>query len=101
MMSHDSELSRLAEQLDMTPSELAKLAGITPGELGADQALTPIFSILAMATEMAGDQTCAAIWFKQQPIPACGGRTARYLVGGGMANAVLTYLEAVRLGAYA
>ena len=28
-MSHDPELSQLAEQLDMPPSELAKLAGIT------------------------------------------------------------------------
>ena len=100
-MSHDPELSQLAEQLDMPPSELAKLAGITLGGLGADQALTTIVSILAMATDMAGDETRAAIWFKQQPIPACGGRTARDLVGGGKANAVLTYLEAVRLGAYA
>ena len=100
-MSHDPELSRLAEQLDMPPSELATLAGVTPGGLGVDQALTTIVSILAMATEIAGDERRAAIWFKQQPIPACGGRTARDLVGGRKANAVLTYLEAVRLGAYA
>lgn len=100
-MSHDSEPGRLAEQFDMPPSELAKLAGIAPGGLGVDQALTTILSILAMATEMAGDEARAAIWFKQQPIPACGGRTVRDLVGGGKASAVLTYLEAVRLGAYA
>ena len=95
-MSHDPELSQLAKQLDMPPSELAKLAGIS---LGGDQALTTIVS--NMAADMADDETRAAIWFKQQPIPACGGRTARDLVGGGKAKAVLTYLEAVRLGAYA
>ena len=100
-MSYDPELSRLAERLDMPPSELAKVAGIAPGSLGVDQALTTIVSILAMATEMAGDETRAAIWFKQQPIPACGGGTARDLVGRGKANAVLTYLAAARLGAYA
>jgi hypothetical protein len=100
-MSHDFELSRLAKQLDMPPSELAKLAGIAPGSLGVEQALTTIVSILAMAMEMDGDKRRAAIWFKQQPIPACGGRTAHDLVGEGKANAVLAYLEAVRLGAYA
>lgn len=100
-MSHDPELSRLAEQLDMPPSELAKLAGIAPGGVRADQALTTIVTILALATEIAGDDARAAIWFKQQPIPACGGKTAHDLVGEGKAYAVLTYLEAVRLGAYA
>lgn len=100
-MSHDPELSRLAEQLDMPPSELATLAGIAPGGVRTDQALTTIITIFALATEMAGNERRAAIWFKQQPIPACGGRTAYDLVGEGKANAVLTYLEAVRLGAYA
>ena len=100
-MSHDPELSRLAEQLDMPPSELATLAGITLGGPGGDQALATIISILAMVTEMAGDEKRAAIWFKQQPIPACGDKTAHDLVGEGNANAVLTYLEANKLGAYA
>jgi hypothetical protein len=71
-MSHDPELSLRPEQLDLPPS----------------------------AAEMAGDETCAAIWFQQQPIPACGSRTAHDLVGEGKANAVLVYLG-VRAGAYA
>ena len=100
-MSPDPELSRLAGQLQLPTSELAKLAGIAPGGLRVNQAETTIVSILAMATEMAGDATRPAILFKQQPFPGCRGRTAHDLVGEGKANAVLTYLEAVRLGAYA
>lgn len=85
----------------MPPSDLAKLAGITAGGLGVDQALKTIVSIPGMATEMAGDGARAAIWFKQRLIPACGCKTAHDLVGEGNANAVLTSLGAVKLGAYA
>lgn len=57
--------------------------------------------ILAMASEMAGDENRAAIWFKHQPIPGWAGKTAYDLVGEGKADKVLAYLEAVRSGVYA
>lgn len=61
---------------------------------------SPIFRILTMAAEMAGDEHKASIWFKQQPIPGWAGKTAYDLVTEDKPDEVLKYLEAVRSGAY-
>ena len=66
-----------------------------------DSALSPVVRILAMASEMAGGEDRAAIWFKHQPIPGWAGKTAYDLVREGKADKVLAYLEAVRSGVYA
>lgn len=99
---------RVSEVLGINQSELAKLAGIARNTLTAktsarkvDLALSPIVRILAMAIEMTGDESRAAIWFKHQPIPGWSGKTAYDLVGEGKADKVLGYLEAVRSGVYA
>jgi hypothetical protein len=99
---------RVSDLLGVTQSELAKLIGVARNTLTAasgtrkvDQALSPIVRILAMAAEMAGDESRAVIWFKHQPIPGWAGKTAYDLVGEGKAEKVLAYLEAVRAGIYA
>ena len=99
---------RVSELLGVTQSELAKLIGVARNTLTAasgvrkvDQALSPVVRILAMAAEMAGDESRAAIWFKHQPIPGWAGKTAYDLVGEGKSDKVLAYLEAVRSGVYA
>ncbi|MEJ6782778.1 antitoxin Xre-like helix-turn-helix domain-containing protein [Aminobacter sp. Piv2-1] len=99
---------RVSEQLGVTQSELARLVGVARNTLAArsgarkvDQALSPVVRILAMASEMAGDDHRAVIWFKHQPIPGWAGKTAYDLVGEGKADKVLAYLEAVRSGVYA
>lgn len=99
---------RIAEQLGLTLSELARLIGVARNTLTAksgarkvDNALSPVVRILAMASEMAGDESRAVIWFKHQPIPGWAGKTAYDLVGEGKADRVLAYLEAVRSGVYA
>lgn len=107
-MTASSELTRLSEQLGLRSSELAKLAGLVPSLLRSksnarkhDATLTLIARILATATEMAGDESRAAIWFKHQPIAGWGGKTAYDLVGEGKTDDVLAYLEAVRAGVHA
>ncbi|HTV67094.1 MAG TPA: antitoxin Xre-like helix-turn-helix domain-containing protein [Rhizobiaceae bacterium] len=99
---------RTAELLGLTHGDLAKLLGVARNTLTAksgarkvDQALSPIVRILAMAAEMAGDESRAAIWFKHQPIPGWAGKTAYDLVAEGKSDKVLAYLEAVRSGVYA
>lgn len=98
---------RVSEQLGVTQSELARLVGVARNTLAArsgarkvDQALSPVVRILAMASEMAGDEQRAVIWFKHQPIPGWAGKTAYDLVGEGKTDKVLAYLEAVRSGVY-
>lgn len=99
---------RVAELLGVTMSELASLIGVARNTLAAktgarkvDAALSPVVRILAMATEMAGSEERAAIWFKHQPIPGWAGKTAYDLVREGKTDKVLAYLEAVRSGVYA
>ena len=99
---------RVADQLGVTLAELAKLIGVARNTLTAkssarkvDGALSNVVRILSMASEMAGDDNRAVIWFKHQPIPGWGGKTAFDLVGEGKSGEVLTYLEAVRSGVYA
>lgn len=97
----------VADGLGVTLSELARLAGIARNTLTAkssarkvDQALSPVVRIIAMASEMTGDEQRAVIWFKHQPIPGWAGKTAYDLVAEGKADKVLAYLEAVRSGVY-
>ena len=99
---------RVAGVLGVTLTELAALAGVARNTLTAktgarkvDSALSPIVRILAMASEMAGDDQRAAIWFKHQPIPGWAGKTAYDLVRERKPDKVLAYLEAVRSGVYA
>jgi Antitoxin Xre/MbcA/ParS C-terminal toxin-binding domain len=99
---------RVASLLGITSTELAALAGVARNTLVAksgarkvDTALSPIVRIIAMASEMAGDDDRAAIWFKHQPIPGWAGKTAYDLVRERKADKVLAYLEAVRSGVYA
>jgi uncharacterized protein (DUF2384 family) len=99
---------RVSEVLGINQSELAKLVGVARNTLTAksgarkvDLALSPVVRILAMAIDMAGDESRAVIWFKHQPIPGWAGKTAYDLVSEGKADKVLAYLEAVRSGVYA
>ncbi|HEV7416429.1 MAG TPA: MbcA/ParS/Xre antitoxin family protein [Tianweitania sediminis] len=99
---------RVSEVLGVTLTELAALNGIARNTLTAksgarrvDAALSPVVRILAMASEMAGGEQRAAIWFKHQPLPGWAGKTAYDLVREGKADKVLAYLEAVRSGVYA
>ncbi|OCP15856.1 MULTISPECIES: DUF2384 domain-containing protein [unclassified Ensifer] len=98
----------VADRLGVTLAELAKLIGVARNTLTAkssarkvDAALSKVVRILAMAAEMAGDESRAVIWFKHQPIPGWAGKTAYDLAGEGKADKVLAYLEAVRSGVYA
>ena len=98
----------LADGLGVTLTELAALAGVARNTLTAksgarkvDQALSPVVRIIAIAGEMAGDESRAAIWFKHQPIPGWAGKTAYDLVRERKADKVIAYLEAVRSGVYA
>ena len=107
-MTANSELTRLSEQLGLWPSELAKLAGLVPSSLRSksnarklDATLRLIAPILANATEMAADESRAAIWFKHQPIAGWNSKTAYDLVGEGKGDDVLAYFEAVRAGVHA
>jgi uncharacterized protein (DUF2384 family) len=106
--ARDISPCRLADALGITIAELATITGVTRNALSApstsratNAALAPLARVLFTATEMAGDESRAAIWFKHQPIPGYGGETAFDLARQGRARAVLDYLASVRAGVYA
>jgi hypothetical protein len=98
---------RVSEKLGLPLTDLATMVGVARTTLTAksgrrrvDAALSPLVRIIAMAAEMAGDEGRAAIWFKHQPLPGWGGKTAYDLVREGKSDRVLDYLESVRAGVY-
>ncbi len=98
---------RVSEKLGLRLADVAAMIGVARSTLTAksgarkvDGALSPLVRIVAMAAEMAGDEGRAAIWFKHQPLPGWGGKTALDLVREGKSATVLGYLESVRAGVY-
>ena len=63
--------------------------------------LMETLEIVARISDWAGGRQNALAWYKSQPIPALGGRTAEDLVKSGEAETVRDYLDNLALGGYA
>lgn len=57
--------------------------------------------VLAQASHMAGDRAKAEKWYRSEPIPALGDRTAKELVESGEGESVLELLRHVAWGGFA
>ncbi len=57
--------------------------------------------ILNRVRPWAGSPLQAFAWYRSQPIPAFGDRTAEALVSEGRAEAVKSYLDGIAVGGYA
>lgn len=57
--------------------------------------------ILRQITAWAGGETQALAWYRSQPIPAFGGRTAESLVKSGQARPLCDYLDNMSMGGFA
>jgi hypothetical protein len=60
-----------------------------------------MLEIVARVQDWAGSAGQAMAWYRAEPIPAFGGRTAESLVQSGDAKAVRNYLDHVARGGYA
>ena len=103
-------IKRVAADLGMSKKTLAETFGITPVTLQrkarADATKTQNrlregLEILNRVSDWAGGQVQAMAWYRAEPIPAFGGRTAESLVKEGKAAAVRDYLDRVALGGFA
>ena len=99
---------RMAKRLSLPMTRLSKLAHVNRNTLSAQpdspavQAkLGEIARIISRAAELTEDEGAAAIWFKYQPIPGFGGKTAEEIVEAGHAEAVLWHLESIEAGGVA
>lgn len=99
---------RLGDTLHMSISHLSKLTQLhrntltrNPESPEVQQKLGEVARIVAIATELVGDQQRAIIWFRHQPLSGFDNKTAEELVGSGHTDAVLEHLAMLSDGGYA
>ena len=101
-------IDKLADSFGMSKAQLAETAGLKPdtiyraARLNARPAQTRLREMLEILGRVAaGGPLQALSWYRAEPIPAFGGRTAESLVKDGKAAAVRDYLDHVATGGFA
>ena len=103
-------VNRVAERFGMSKSQLAETMGLAretvyrPARMEAPKTqarATEMLEIVGRIVDWAGGEKQAMAWYRAEPIPAFGGRTAEALVKEGKAAAVRDYLDHVATGGFA
>jgi Protein of unknown function (DUF2384) len=104
------EIARVADGFGMSKGQLAETVGLAPEALykaaRANAAKTQgrlreMLEILSRIAAWAGGKEQAMAWYRAEPIPAFGDRTAEALVKSGAAGAVRDYLDHIAMGGFA
>jgi uncharacterized protein (DUF2384 family) len=100
----------VASRFGMSKSQLAETVGLRPETLQRVKRLvaprtqtrvTEMLEIVGRITGWAGGYRQAMAWYRAEPIPALGDRTAESLVKDGKAGAVRDYLDHIATGGFA
>jgi Protein of unknown function (DUF2384) len=100
----------VAKSLGMSKAQLAETAGVSidtlyrtnrAGSAKTQARLREMLEIVDRVSDWAGGKDQAMAWYRAEPIPEFGGRTAESLVKDGKATAVRDYLDHVALGGFA
>ena len=103
-------VDRLVEGTGFTKKNLAGTLGISMDAMyRADRINSPttqvrmreMLEILGRITDWAGGEVQAMAWYRGQPIPAFGGRTAESLVKSNQAGPLRDYLDHMAMGGFA
>ena len=103
-------IDRLADGFGMSKTQLAETAGLARETLYRTERsrasktqgrLREMLEIISRVADWAGGKEQAMAWYRAQPLPAFGGRTAEALVKEGKAGAVRDYLDHMALGGFA
>ena len=101
---------RLAEVLRVTKTELAAASGLSRDAVSkrarstaraTQTRLRDIVEIINRVSPWAGSVGGAFAWYRSQPLPSFGDKTAEDLVKEGRAQAVKEYLSRIAEGGYA
>jgi uncharacterized protein (DUF2384 family) len=101
---------RVADALRMSKTQLAETVGIKREALYKwNRVKTPkiqtrvreMVEIVDRVKDWAGGREQALAWYRSQPIPAFGGRTAEALVKDGKAGPLRDYLDHLATGGFA
>lgn len=100
----------VARSFGFSKTQLASTVGLSVETLyRADRSTAPrtqarvkeMLEIVARVSEWAGGKHQAMAWYRAEPLPPFGGRTAEALVKEGKAAAVRNFLDHVALGGFA
>ena len=103
-------VDELAGALRLTRAQLAETVGLPREALQkslrresakAQSRLRELMEIVDLVQGWAGGAAQALAWYRAEPIPAFGGRTAEALVKSGQATAVREYIDHIAIGGYA
>jgi hypothetical protein len=103
-------IERATSELRISKADLAETVGLAAETLQrsarveapkTQARLREMLEIVARVSSWAGGKRQAWAWYRAEPIPAFGGRTAESLVKEGKAAAVRDYLDGVALGSFA
>lgn len=103
-------VARLVDGTGFTKKNLAGTLGISLDAMyRADRVNSPatqvrmreLLEILGRITDWAGGEVQAMAWYRGQPIPAFGGRTAESLVKSNQAGPLRDYLDHMAMGGFA
>ena len=112
LLSHTGvvESDALAERLHITKGELAAATGLSRDAVSkraratsakTQQRLRDTVDIINRAVPWTGSTARAFAWFRSQPLPSFGDKTAEDLLEEGRAQAVKDYLSRIADGGYA
>ena len=103
-------VDQVAQSFGLSKAQLAVTAGLSkdtlyrPDRLAAPKTqarLKEMLEIIHRVADWAGGRDQAMAWYRAEPLPAFGGRTAESLVKDGKAAALRDYLDHVALGGFA
>lgn len=90
---------QLAETIGLAPEALYKRKRL--GAAKTQTRLREMTEILTRVSAWAGGPAQAMAWYRAEPIPAFGGRTAEQIVKSGHAGALRDYLDSIAMGGFA
>jgi uncharacterized protein (DUF2384 family) len=103
-------VDQVADAFGMSKGQLAETTGLStetlyrPVRASAPKTqvrVQEMLEIIGRVVDWAGGKEQAMAWYRAEPIPSFGGRTAEALVKQGKAAAVRDYLDQVALGGFA
>ena len=104
------KISAASRLLGLSNAQLFETAGVSAGKMaGSTLAVSKIsqgrlremLEIISRISGWAGGALPALAWYRAQPLPAFGSRTAEALVKEGKAAAVRDYLDHIAVGGFA
>ena len=108
--SEQVDVDRVTDLYGLTSAQLAETAGLNRVTLQktvrreapkTQSRLREMLEILARVEAWAGGRMQALAWYRAEPIPALGGRTAEAMVKSGHAAMVRDYLDHIAMGGFA